>query len=141
MGSPPRAAAPTIVAFFVSGRCRPSCAKARRFIRITAPAWGFIALQLTVVSTFRAAGTMLAAMVLALVSQWVLQFPLAYVLSRPQVLGKRGLWWSFPVTNVLTALVAVGWYRRGDWKVTRLTGTVTAARVEETMIEDGLPRA
>ncbi len=134
------AAAPTIVGFFVSGD--PAVvAEGERFIRIMAPAWGFIALQLTVVSTFRAAGTMLAAMVLALVSQWILQFPLAYVLSRPQVFGNAGLWWSFPVTNVLTALVAVGWYRRGDWKVTRLTGTVTAARVEETMIEDGLPRA
>ena len=51
---------------------------------------------------------MVAAMVLALVSQWVLQFPLAYVLSRPQVLGTAGLWWSFPVTNVLTAVAAVG---------------------------------
>jgi hypothetical protein len=27
----------------------------------------------------------------ALVSQWVLLFPLAYVLSRPQILGDAGL--------------------------------------------------
>ena len=86
---------------------------------------------------------MVAAMVLALVSQWVLQFPLAYVLSRPQVLGTAGLWWSFPVTNILTALAAVGWYLRGDWTTMRLTGTVpagTAQVIVEAIAEDGLPR-
>ncbi len=136
------AAAPSTVGSFVSGDSAV-VTEGGRFIRIMAPAWGFIALQLTVVSTFRAAGTMVAAMVLALVSQWVLQFPLAYVLSRPQVLGTAGLWWSFPVTNVLTALAAVGWYLRGDWTTTRLTGTVpagTAQVIVEAIAEDGLPR-
>ena len=51
---------------------------------------------------------MLAAMVLALVSQWFLQFPMAYALSRPHVLGVPGLWWSFPITNI-TAAIAFLW--------------------------------
>ncbi len=133
------ALAPVIVGFFVSDD--PAVvAEGERFIRTTAPAWGFIALQLTVVSTFRAAGNMLAAMVLALVSQWVLQFPLAFGLSRPQVLGTAGLWWSFPITNVVIAAVAIGWYLKGDWKTQRLTGTVSPKiTVAETLAEDGLP--
>ena len=135
------AAAPAIVGFFVSGDAA-AVEEGARFVRTTAPAWGFIALQLTIVSTFRASGNMLAAMILALVSQWVLQFPLAYALSRPQVLGVAGLWWAFPVTNVTTALVACAWYLKGDWKATRLTGANTRDAVtEEVLVEDGLPRA
>ena len=131
--------APAIVGFFVHGD-PPVVREGAAFVRTSALAWGFIALLLTVVSTFRAAGNMLAAMVLALVSQWVLQFPLAYVLSRPQVLGTAGLWWSFPVTNVITAVVAGGWYLRGGWKVTRLTGAKpVSAAAEETLAADGLP--
>ena len=61
---------------------------------------------------FRASGNMLMAMVVALVSQWVIQFPLAYVLSKHTVLHADGLWWSFPVTNILVALVSLGWFAR-----------------------------
>ena len=59
------------------------------------------------------------------------------------MLGTAGLGWSFPVTNVLTALAAVGWYLRGDWTTMRLTGTVpagTAQVIVEAITEDGLPR-
>ena len=134
--------APLIVRFFVPGDAAVEALGAD-FIRVSAPTWGFIALQLALVSTFRASGNMLAAMVLALVSQWVLQFPLAYALSRPQVLGTAGLWWSFPATNVITAVVAWIWYARGDWAVTRLTGATTLQKVvtDEVMVEETLPRA
>ena len=135
------AIAPAIVAFFVPGD-PDVIAQGAAFIRTSAPAWGFIAVQLTMVSTFRASGNMLAAMILALVSQWVLQFPLAYALSRPHVLGATGLWWSFPVTNIVTAAVAYVWYAKGDWKEQRLTEISAAQeRVMEEVTEDGLPRA
>ena len=63
---------------------------------------------------------MLMAMVIALVSQWMIQFPVAYVLSNHTVLQADGLWWSFPVTNILVALVSLGWFARGTWKDKRL---------------------
>lgn len=134
------AGALTIVRFFVPGVPAVEM-QGVDFIRISAPAWGFIALQLTIVSTFRASGNMLAAMVLALASQWMLQFPLAYALSRPQLLGAGGLWWSFPVTNVVTAVVAWTWYAQGGWKATRLA-TPARARVSamEVLVEEEVPR-
>ena len=39
-------------------------------------------------------------MAIALVSQWMVQFPLAYVLSTQSGLAVQGIWWSFPVSNV-----------------------------------------
>lgn len=92
-----------------------------QFIRIMCLAWGGIGVQLCIVSAFRASGNMLVAMVIALVSQWMIQFPLAYVLSKHTGLQSAGLWWSFPVTNVIVSLVSIGWFAKGDWKKTRLT--------------------
>jgi Na+-driven multidrug efflux pump len=50
------------------------------FVRIMCLTWGCIGIQLCVVAAFRSSGNMLSAMVIALVSQWMIQFPLAYVL-------------------------------------------------------------
>ena len=109
-----------IVAFFVPSDA-DVIAEGARFIRIMCLAWGGMGVQLCVVSAFRASGNMLMAMVVALVAQFMVQFPLAYVLSKHTVLHADGLWWSFPVTNILVALVSLGWFARGSWKTKLLT--------------------
>jgi Na+-driven multidrug efflux pump len=83
---------------------------------------------------------MLIAMVLALVSQFVLQFPLAYVLSKHTSLQASGLWWSFPITTVAVAIVSVCWFAQGGWKTTVLTeeSRQVAQVAEETITEDGI---
>ena len=131
--------APTLVAFFVP-RVPDVIAEGARFIRIMCLAWGGIGVQLCVVSAFRASGNMLVAMVLALVSQFVLQFPLAYILSKHTSLQAAGLWWSFPITTVAVAIVSVGWFAQGGWKTTVLTeeSRQVAQVAEETIAEDGI---
>ncbi|MDB5806029.1 MAG: putative efflux pump [Betaproteobacteria bacterium] len=132
-------AAPWIVAFFVPNEAGV-IENGARFIRIMCLAWGGIGVQLSVVSAFRASGNMLSAMVIALVSQWMIQFPLAYVLSKHTVLGAEGLWWSFPVTNVAVALISIAWFARGGWKKTRLTeeDDEVAKVTQEVMTEEGI---
>jgi putative MATE family efflux protein len=131
--------APAIVAFFIP-EDPAVIAEGAGFIRIMALAWGGMGIQLCIVSAFRASGNMLIAMVIALVSQWMVQFPLAYVLSKHTVLHAQGLWWSFPVTNVVVAIVSVCWFARGSWKTTRLTEDArqTAKIAQETIIEEGI---
>jgi Na+-driven multidrug efflux pump len=103
-------------------------------------AWGGIGVQLCIVSAFRASGNMLAAMVIALVSQFMFQFPLAYILSKHTALQASGLWWSFPITTILVALVSVCWFAQGGWKMTVLTeeSRQVAQVAEETIAEDGI---
>ncbi len=115
-------------------------AEAAHFIRIMCLAWGGIGVQLCIVSAFRASGNMLNAMVIALVSQWMVQFPVAYVLAKHTTLHAQGIWWSFPVTNVIVAIVSVCWFARGTWKTTRLTeDDVQIAKVtQEAIIEEGV---
>ncbi|HEY4371661.1 MAG TPA: MATE family efflux transporter [Burkholderiales bacterium] len=131
-------AAPWIVAFFVPGDAAV-IEHGAQFIRIMCLAWGGIGVQLCVVSAFRASGNMLSAMVIALVSQWMVQFPLAYVLSKHTTLGAAGVWWSFPASSVVVALVSVAWFARGGWKKTRLTeeDEEVAKVTQEVITEEG----
>lgn len=130
--------APWLVRFFIPDD--PAViAGGAHFIRIMCLAWGGIGIQLCIVSAFRASGNMLSAMIIAMVSQWMIQFPLAYVLAKHTALGPDGLWWSFPVTNVAVALVSVAWFARGSWKTVRLTedDRQMAEVAKETMVEEG----
>jgi putative MATE family efflux protein len=131
--------APALVAFFVP-RAPDVIAEGARFIRIMCLAWGGIGVQLCVVSAFRASGNMLAAMVIALVSQFMLQFPLAFILSKHTSLQASGLFWSFPITTIIVALVAVSWFAQGGWKKTVLTEEArqVAQVAEETIAEEGI---
>jgi Na+-driven multidrug efflux pump len=73
--------------------------------------------------------------VIALISQWVLQFPLAYILSKHTSLEALGLWWAFPITNIAMMLVSMAWFAHGGWKKTRLTDeTEEAVHIAEEAI-------
>ena len=115
------------------------------FIRITAFSFGLIGLQHVITGALRGAGDTMAAMMLSLIATWVILFPLAYVLSRHTSLGARGIWWSYPISNVLSTALSVAWFLGGDWKDKRLLGqtvfpeTALEERVrEETQIDEGI---
>lgn len=112
--------APHIVRFFIPGD--PGViADGSSFVRIQSLIWGFVGLQFCLVGVLRAAGNMMATMIIALVSQWVLMFPLAYVLSKHTTLGAEGIFWAFPIANVAITTITVIWYWKGDWRYVRLT--------------------
>ena len=131
--------APAVVAFFV-----PSdpgvIAEGVRFIRIMCLTWGGIGVQLCIVSAFRASGNMVAAMLVAVVSQCIFQLPLAYVLAKMTPLHVEGIWWSFPIANVATAIVAALWFARGNWRKTKMTdeGRFAAKVAQEEVAEEGI---
>jgi putative MATE family efflux protein len=107
--------APKLVGFFVPSDSEV-IATGTEFLRIMALTWGGIGIQLCIVAVLRASGHMVHAMVIALVSQWVVQFPLAYVLSTHSYLHANGIWWSFPASNLATAVLALAWFAKGNWK-------------------------
>ena len=130
--------APNLVAFFVP-RAPDVISEGAQFIRVMCLAWGGVGVQLCIVSAFRASGNMLNAMVIALVSQFMFQFPLAYILSKHTSLQASGLWWSFPITNIAVAGVAACWFAQGGWKTTVLTEEIRqVAKVAEETIEEGV---
>jgi putative MATE family efflux protein len=130
-----------IVAFFVPDDPAVIAAGAE-YLRIGAPAWGFLGLQFALTGVLRASGNMVMTMVLTLVSQWVLQFPLAYILSMHTSLGAHGIWWAFPIANVAISLITICVYARGDWKKKRLLDEeeVLTGKVTDEILTGEVPR-
>jgi putative MATE family efflux protein len=132
--------APQVVAFFVPNDAGVIAGGAT-YLRIMSLSWGLIGAQFCMTGVLRASGNMMTTMMLTLVSQWVLQFPLAYVLSKHTTLGANGIWWAFPVSNVLIALITAGIFAKGDWKRKRLVGPedlLTEQVSAEILAEEGM---
>lgn len=128
-----------LVAFFVP-QDAAVIAEGAKFLRIMALSWGFMGAQFALTGVFRASGNMVISMMVTIVSQWVLQFPLAYVLSKHTSLGAEGLYWSLPITNVLITLLTAGIYLHGDWRKKRLLDEeeeLTGRVSEEILIGEG----
>lgn len=129
--------APYLVAFFVPSD--PAViAEGAIFLRTMSLAWGFLGVQLALTGVLRASGNLVVTMMLTIVSQWVLQFPLAYVLSKHAGLGLTGIWWAFPVSNIVIALITMGVYAKGDWKKKRLTDPeeILTEKVSEDIVAE-----
>jgi putative MATE family efflux protein len=86
------------------------------FVRALAIALGFIGMQASLIGAIRANGDTLTPMVLSIVSIWVIQVPSAFVLSHYTSLQEQGLWFSFPISSVATALLTAWRFQRQSWK-------------------------
>ncbi len=92
------------------------------FIKITSPTFGFMGMQLALVGTFRASGNTVESMLFTIIGIWVIQFPFAWIVSNMESMGYLGIWWSFPVSYVLPAIITYLWYKTGVWKNKRVIG-------------------
>lgn len=112
-----------------------------RFLRIMALSFGFMGVQQVLAGAFRGTGNTLAAMALAIISLWVLRFPIAYVLSERTTLAAQGIWWSFTISNVATALVALAWVRSGNWPrgSALAESRLQEAVAREALVDEGSP--
>lgn len=126
--------ATAIVRFFVP-EAPKVIAEGAHLLRIVSWSFGFVGLQFALLGVLRAAGEMLAAMTTSLISQWALQLPLAYLLSKYTALGVDGLWWALPISNVITAFIAVALLLWGPWKTRRLVGRSPLAIQQDTVEE------
>ncbi len=87
------------------------------FIKIMAPSFGLLGVQQVMNGTFNGAGFTKASMLISIMSLWVVRFPLAYVLSYNTSLGYEGIWWSFPISNLIAAIAGYVYFKMGYWKM------------------------
>src|SRR3989344_3514175 len=92
------------------------------FLNVIALSFGFMAFQEVVRGTLKGAGHTMMSMAISLVLFWVIRFPLAYVLAYFTPLSYAGLWWSFPLSFFLAALLSVAIFRSGAWKKKKARG-------------------
>jgi putative MATE family efflux protein len=131
--------APALIRFFVPED--PAVIEGgAAFLRIACLSWGFLGLQLCLTGVLRATGNTTLPMILTLVSQWVLQFPLAYFLSHYTSMGKTGIWVAFPSSTIIIALITLAIFSKGDWKKKKLTDKIgkLSHKVELEISKEGL---
>jgi putative MATE family efflux protein len=108
------------------------------FLKIVSLTFGCIGLQQIYNGTFQGSGNTGITMILSLVSLFVIQFPLAYILSKHTFLVENGIYWAFPVTNISTALITYIWFRKGTWKKKKIIEEVEKGEIMmEAEIEEG----
>lgn len=63
----------------------------------------------------RDAEATVSSMALNLIAIWLIQLPLAYLLSGSFMLGEDGLWWASLVAGVLSVAIIVWYFHRKSW--------------------------
>lgn len=111
--------APYLVSFFIPGETQ-AIAIGSTYLRISSLFFGFMGLQMIFSGVFQASGNTMISMSLTIFSQWVIQLPLAYLLSRHTSLGLNGIWLSFPISNLAVATISWLAFKNGYWKKKRL---------------------
>ena len=86
------------------------------FLRYVAPSFGFIGVMRAYTGGFRGAGKTLVAAAISIFMLGVVRLPVAW--GNVQYLGmdQTGIWISFLVSNVVGAVVAFLWFKRGTWR-------------------------
>jgi len=87
--------------------------------RIVTPSFVFFGISVTLFGVVRATGAVVAPLVILTVTLLLVRYPLAAaLLDRYQV---DAVWWSFPVSSLLSAALALRYYRYGGWRDMRVT--------------------
>ena len=82
--------------------------------------WSFLFFGTSIVlfGVVRATGAVIAPLIMLIISLWLIRVPFAFsVLDRWQA---DAIWWSFPISSVISMLMAITYYRFGGWRKVRL---------------------
>jgi putative MATE family efflux protein len=74
-------------------------------------AWGMVLTQ-----AFNGAGDTITPTLINLLSFWVIQIPIAYLLAIHYSLGPKGAFWAVPIADLVFTITALVLFRRGTWK-------------------------
>jgi putative MATE family efflux protein len=82
--------------------------------RIVTPSFIFFGISVALFGVVRATGAVMAPLIVLTISLLAVRFPLAELfLDRYRV---DAIWWSFPISSVLSAILALAYYRYGGWR-------------------------
>jgi putative MATE family efflux protein len=93
--------------------------------RIVTGSFIFFGISVALFGVVRATGAVMAPLIILTVSLLLVRFPLAEaLLERYQV---DAVWWSFPISSVLSSILALLYYRYGGWRSGRMTVPAAAS--------------
>jgi putative MATE family efflux protein len=93
-------------------------AEAAHMNRIVTGSFIFFGISVALFGVVRATGAVMAPFVILTVSMFAVRFPVAkFFLDRYQV---DAVWWSFPISSVISSCLALAYYRFGGWRSAHL---------------------
>jgi len=92
------------------------------FLRYAAPSFGFIGIMRAYIGGFRGTGGTLTAAAITVVMLWLVRLPIAWFGAGS--IGQEGVWAAFAISNVVGAVLAWAWFRRGGWKSDAVTSDI-----------------
>jgi putative MATE family efflux protein len=90
------------------------------YLRIVSLGFPFYAYGMVVSQSFNGAGDTKTPTLINLFVFWVIQIPLAWLLSNRTSLGPQGVFATFAISFSIFAVVSVWAFRRGTWQQTRV---------------------
>lgn len=104
----------TVIDFFVPGDIR--LIESGSFVlKVFVLSMPLTSVMLTLRGAFRGAGDTFVTMVLTLSGIWMIQIPLAYLMSRPGFFGEFGLWYSTLIATILNTVITVVYFNSHKW--------------------------
>jgi putative MATE family efflux protein len=93
--------------------------------RIVTPSFIFFGISVALFGVVRATGAVMAPLIILTIALLVVRFPMAQLfLDRYHV---DAVWWSFPVSSVLSTVLAALYYKYGGWRHAHITVPAAAA--------------
>jgi putative MATE family efflux protein len=90
------------------------------FLRIAAAGYVVMALTTVLQSCISSAGDTLPNMVISIVTIWVVQIPLVWLIPHVTSLGVYGIRWGIVAATITGALATLAYFRMGKWKTKKV---------------------
>ncbi|MEC3908457.1 MATE family efflux transporter [Tamlana sp. 2201CG12-4] len=85
-------------------------------LRVIAAGYIFYGYGMVVINAFNGAGDTKTPTYINFVCFWLLQLPFAYVMAITLDFGPLGVFWAITLAEIIIALVAIVWFKKGNWK-------------------------
>ncbi len=96
---------------------------ARHINLVGAPSFFFFGISMVLFGVVRATGAVMPPLIVLFFALWVVRIPFARLLL--PTWGADAIWWGFPLASVISATLAIAYYRFGGWRNARF-GTATS---------------
>jgi len=107
-----------LVAAFVPGETEV-IAQGAKFLKILSIGYPFIGFHMALIGTFRGSGNTKLAMNIVIIFA-IIMVGTAYILSRFTPLGAEGIYWSYPIANIIGTLIALAFFGSSKWREKRI---------------------
>ena len=89
-------------------------------LRVIAAGYIFYGYGMVVINSFNGAGDTKTPTYINFVCFWLLQLPFAYIMAITLDFGPSGVFWAITLAEMLIAIVAIVWFKKGHWKTVKV---------------------